>query len=406
MTHPEQPAHPEHPDRIVVVGASAAGLATAEALRRGGYAGSLTLVGEEVHPPYDRPPLSKQLLAGAWESDRLHLRSPEQITGLGLDLRLGVRAVALDTGRRELSLSDGSSLGYDALVVATGVRARQLPGTEAVPGVHALRTMEDALALRTAVRPGARLAVVGAGFIGAEAAAVASATGCEVTLISDIPQPLSDVLGPELGAMLTRTHADHGVRVETGVTVRGVTTHDGRADGVELSDGRTLAADVVLVGIGTLPNTEWLRESGLALGNGVECDAYLKAGDGVWAAGDVASWPDPVTGLRRRIEHRTNAAEQGLTVARNILAGEAATPFTTVPYVWSDQYDLKIQMYGSTRGAEHIRVVEGSVADRALVALYGTGDVVRGAVAVNMARAARTYRSHVTAGSSWPLATT
>lgn len=397
-------SHPEHPERVVVVGASAAGLGTAEALRRGGFTGSLTLVGDELHPPYDRPPLSKQLLAGAWESERLHLRSADHLTGLGLDLRLGVRANALDVGRREVRLGDGTGLGYHALVIATGVRARRLPGTDGVSGVHTLRTMDDALALRTSLRPGARLAVVGAGFIGAEAAAVASDAGSDVTLISDIPQPLSDVLGAELGALLTRTHIGHGVRVETGVSVKAVTTRDGAATGVELSDGRTVAADVVLVGIGTLPNTEWLRDSGLPLGNGVECDTRLSAAAGIWAAGDVASWPDPVTGLRRRIEHRTNAAEQGLAVARNILAGEAATDFSTVPYIWSDQYDLKIQMYGMTRGADHVRIVEGSVADRALVALYGTADSVRGVVAINMARAARTYRRLVAEGAPWPHA--
>ncbi|MFJ4918396.1 NAD(P)/FAD-dependent oxidoreductase [Streptomyces sp. NPDC088725] len=396
-------SHAQHPERIVVVGASAAGLSTAEALRRGGFAGTLTLVGDEVHPPYDRPPLSKQLLSGAWESERLHLRSTDQLTGLDLELRLGVTAVGLDQDRREVSLSDGSVLGYDALVIATGVRARRLPGTDGLPGVHALRTMDDALALRGSMRPGARLAIVGAGFIGAEAAAVASGTGCQVTLISDLPQPLSDILGPELGAMLTRTHTDHGVRVETGVLATGIPTRDGRACGVELSDGRTVDADLVLVGIGTVPNTEWLRDSGLPLGNGVECDAYLRAGEGIWAAGDVASWPDAVAGLRRRIEHRTNAAEQGLAVARNILAGEAATPFTSVPYVWSDQYDLKIQMYGLPRGAEHVRIVEGSVEDRALIALYGSESVVQGVVAINMARAARGYRRHVAEGSSWPL---
>jgi 3-phenylpropionate/trans-cinnamate dioxygenase ferredoxin reductase subunit len=204
--------------------------------------------------------------------------------------------------------------------------------------------------------------------------------------------------------MLTRSHTEHGVRVETGVVAKRVVTDGGVASGVELSDGRTVPADVVLVGIGTMPNTEWLRGSGLVLGDGVECDARLQAGDGVWAAGDVASWPDPATGLRRRIEHRTNAGEQGMAVARNILAGEAATAFTTVPFIWSDQYDLKIQMYGMTRAAECVRIVEGSVADRALIALYGTKSAVQGAVAVNMTRAARAYRRLVADGAPWPLA--
>ncbi|WP_330256058.1 FAD-dependent oxidoreductase [Nocardia sp. NBC_00565] len=384
------------PSRIAVVGASAAGLSVVEGVRRAGYAGRLTLIGEEQHLPYDRPPLSKQLLAGEWDTERLLLRAPEAITTLDLDLRLGSAAVALDTRAGEISLADGSRVGYDALVVATGTRARRLRGTEGVAGVHVLRTLEDALALREDLAARPHLLVVGGGFVGAEAAAVARGLGCEVTLVTDTAQPMSDALGDDLGAMLRAVHVEHGVRIESGVLVDQVLTADWQATGVRLADGRTIAADAVLVGIGAQPNVEWLTGSGVPVGNGVECDATLYAGSGVWAAGDVASWPHPHTGEPRRIEHRTNAAEQGLAVARNILAGpEHATPFDSVPYVWSDQYDLKVQIYGRTRGADQVRIVEGSLEDRKLVALYGKGGRVCGVAGVNLPRATRTYRNAV-----------
>ncbi|MFJ4923808.1 NAD(P)/FAD-dependent oxidoreductase [Streptomyces sp. NPDC088725] len=389
------------PSHVVVVGASAAGLSVCEGLRRLDYRGRLTLIGDEPHVPYDRPPLSKQLLAGAWEPERLHLRDQRILDELDLDLRLGARATGLDTTGRQVELADGERVGYDQLVIATGTRARRLPGTEGISGVHVLRTLDDALALRDNLRGKPRLVVVGGGFVGAEAAAVARELGCDVTLVTDTAMPLADVLGPELGAMLTAVHTEHGVRVQAGVRVDRITSEDGRVTGVRLADGRTLTADAVLVGIGAVPNTEWLAGSGVPVDNGVLCDTTLSAGDGVWAAGDIASWPAP-DGQRWRIEHRTNAAEQGLLVARNILAGPgAASAFTTVPYVWSDQYDLKIQIYGRPRGADHIRLVEGDVAGRKLVALYGKDGAVCAAVGVNMIRAARTHRAQVAAAAPW-----
>ncbi|WP_405688590.1 MULTISPECIES: NAD(P)/FAD-dependent oxidoreductase [unclassified Streptomyces] len=391
------------PSRIAVVGASAAGLSVVEGLRRGGYAGQLTLVGAEAHLPYDRPPLSKQLLTGEWESDRLPLRDADAIEALDLDLRLGTAAVALDTDRSEVTLADGSRIGYDALVVATGAAARRLPGTEGIAGVHVLRTLEDALAFRTELRAGPRLVIVGAGFVGAEAAAVARRAGAEVTMVTDAPVPLADALGPQLGGMLAEVHREHGVRIVAGAPVEQVLAEDGRTTGVRLRDGSTVAADAVLVGIGARPHTSWLDGSGITVGNGVECDATLYAGSGVWAAGDVASWPHPRAGGRVRIEHRTNAAEQGLAVARNILAGPgAAVPFDPVPYVWSDQYDLKIQVYGRTRDADEVRIAEGGLADRRLVALYAKDGRVCGAAGVNMPRATRGYRALVADCAPFP----
>ncbi|GAA2528809.1 NAD(P)/FAD-dependent oxidoreductase [Winogradskya humida] len=383
--------------RVVVVGASAAGLATAEALRRFGHDGPLVLIGEETHPPYDRPPLSKQLLSGAWHPDKLAL------TGVGdLELRLGAEAIELDVDARQVRLDDGSRVGYDDLVVATGARARRLPGTDGIGGVHVLRTLDDALALREALTAKPHLLVVGGGFVGAEAAAVARELGCPVTLVTDIAQPMGDVLGTELGAMLAGLHREHGVVVHTGAAVEEIVHERGRASGVRVKGGTTLEAGLILVGIGAQPNVEWLGGSGLTLGNGVECDETLYAGHGVWAAGDVASWPDPRTGVRHRIEHRTNAGEQGIAVARNLLAGRAAaTAFTTVPYVWSDQYDRKIQIYGSTRGADDIRVVEGSTGEGRLIALYAKNGVVSAAVGINMIRALRGYRALVADAAPW-----
>ncbi|MFI6093647.1 NAD(P)/FAD-dependent oxidoreductase [Streptomyces sp. NPDC051218] len=389
---------------IVVVGASAAGLATVEGLRRGGYEGSLTLVGGEPHLPYDRPPLSKQLLSGAWQPEKLYLRTPETYTGLQADHLLGAEAVALDTEGRSVRLADDRQVTYTQLVVATGASARTLPGTEGVAGVHTLRTVEDALALRAELAARPHLVIVGGGFVGAEAAAVARGLGCEVTLVTDQDAPLSDAVGAEVGGMLTAVHREHGVRVVTGSLVREVITESGRTAGVRLDDGRILPAGAVLIGIGARPNTGWLAGSGLSLTNGVDCNAFLHAGHGVWAAGDVASWPDADSGERLRIEHRTNATEQGLTVARNILAGPAATAFHTVPYVWSDQYDLKIQIYGRTRGADAMHIVEGSLHERKFTALYLRHGHVTAALGIGMIRPLRALRPLVAARAPWEQA--
>jgi len=385
---------------VVIVGASAAGLSVAETLRRQGFDGRISLVGDEAGLPYDRPPLSKELLSGAWPQERVRLRDETAIAGLRLDLRTGVAAVGADVRERTVALADGSRVSFDDLVIATGVRPRRLPGTDGVAGVHVLRTLADAVALRAELEHKPRLVIVGAGFLGAEAAAVAREAGAEVTLVSDIAAPLSDVLGPELGSMLVGMHREHGVEIITGVMVRQVLTVGGRAAGVRLADGRVLEADAVLVSIGCVPNVEWLAGSGIETGNGVLCDEFCQAGPGVWAAGDVASWVHPRWG-RIRIEHRTNAAEQGIAVARGILGDRR--PFAPVPYIWSDQYDRKIQIYGLPRGADGFTVTEGSVADRKLVALYRKGGCVGAAVGVNSLRSLRAARSLV--GLPWDAVT-
>lgn len=381
-------------NRIVVVGASAAGLAAVETLRREGYDGTLTLVGDEPHLPYDRPPLSKQLLSSEWEEDRLSLRRPEDLAALGLDLRLGTPARGLDVHGRRVLLADGEALPYDGLVVATGVRPRRLPGE----GAHVLRTLEDALTLRERLEPGRHLVVVGAGFLGAEAASVAWRLGARVTLLEPAAVPLAHAVGEDVGRVLAQAHHDRGVELRCGVGVTEVTE-----DGVRLADGGIVEADEVLVAIGSLPNTDWLAGSGLPVGDGVVCDEYLEAARGVYAAGDVARWYNPLFGTAMRIEHRTNAAEQGMAAARNLLAAPGARrPFAPVPYFWSDQYDLKVQAYGFLRGHEETVVVEGDLAERRFVAAYRTGDRVSGALAVGMPpRAIRTWRQAIASGAAW-----
>ncbi|MFI1032644.1 NAD(P)/FAD-dependent oxidoreductase [Streptomyces sp. NPDC020951] len=380
-------------NRIVVVGASAAGLAAVETLRREGHAGPLTLIGDEPHLPYDRPPLSKQVLASEWEEHRLPLRPAGDLAALDLDLRLGVAATGLDVAGRGVRLADGTEVPYDGLIIATGVRPRRLPGE----GAHVLRTLEDALTLRERLTPGRRLVVVGAGFLGAEAAAVAWRLGAEVTLLEPAAVPLAHAVGERVGRVLSRAHLDRGVNLRCGVTVTEVTE-----DGVRLGDGEIVEADEVLVAIGSTPNTDWLAGSGLAVGDGVVCDEYCEAARNIYAAGDVARWHNPLFGTSMRIEHRTNAAEQGMAAARNLLAPDARKPFAPVPYFWSDQYDMKIQAYGFLRGHDEVAVVEGDLAARRFVAVYRTGDRVSGALAVGMPpKAIRLWRQTIAAGAAW-----
>ncbi|MFF2510326.1 NAD(P)/FAD-dependent oxidoreductase [Streptomyces sp. NPDC058086] len=379
--------------RILVVGASAAGLAAVETLRREGYDGTLTLVGEEAHAPYDRPPLSKQVLGAQWEPERLALRAQAELDGLDLDLRLGVAATALDAAARTVLLADGTQLSYDGLIVATGVRPRRLPGE----GAHVLRTVDDALTLRERLGHGRRLVIVGAGFLGAEAAAVARGMGAEVTLLEPAPVPLAHAVGEEVGRVFSAAHLEHGVDLRTGVIVTEVTE-----DGVRLAGGELVDADEVLVTIGCVPNTGWLEDSGLKVADGLVCDQFCAAGTGVYGAGDVARWYNPLFGTSMRIEHRTNAAEQGSTAAYNLLHPEARRPFAPMPYFWSDQYDMKVQAFGHLRGHDEIVVVEGEMSERRFLAIYRTGDRLAGALAVGLPpKAMRPWRQAIATGTSW-----
>ncbi|MET9497237.1 FAD-dependent oxidoreductase [Streptomyces sp. NPDC006552] len=388
--------------RIVVAGASAAGLAAAETLRREGFGGTLTLVGAEPHLPYDRPPLSKQVLAGAWPPERTALRAGADLAALDLDLRLGTAATGLDTAARAVALSDGASVGYDGLIVATGVRPRGLPECAPADGVHVLRGLDDALTLRDRLAAGRRLVVVGAGFLGCEVASSARALGVAVTLVEPAPIPLAHAVGEQVGGHLARLHRDRGVDLRLGTKVTGIETGAAGRRGVQLSDGTVVVADDVLVAVGSLPNTEWLGGSGLDTGDGVVCDQYSAAAPGVYAAGDVARWYHPLFRTSLRVEHRTNAAEQGMAAARNLLRPERAEPFAPVPYFWSEQHGVRIQAFGHLRGHDEARVVQGDPAEGRFLVAYRTGATLTGALAVAMPpRELRRWRTAVAAGTAW-----
>lgn len=388
---------------IAVVGAGLAGLRTCQGLRDRGFEGRITLVGEEPHLPYDRPPLSKQFLAGTWDLDRVTLRSGDQLAALDLDMRLGpsYRAVGLDLAARRLSLAGGDSVTFDGLVLATGSAARTLPGISGLPGTHVLRTLDDAVALRQVLsRPWARLGLAGAGFIGLEVAATARRLGVDVTVVEPLEVPLGRVLGPVAGGACELMHREEGVRFHLRTVIETVEVGARAEAGAGslrcgLSDGHVLEVDALLVGIGAAPSVGWLEGSGLEAGSdGVRCDASLVAAPGVVVAGDLARWPapgaPPVTspGETIRVEHRTNAAEQGAVAAASLLAdlgfiapatpGEA--PSYTVPYVWSDQYDVKIQVLGLPRPDDEVIIVEGDPRERRFLALYGRGGHLAGVV--------------------------
>lgn len=368
---------------VVVVGGSLAGLRAVEALRERGFAGRLVWIGAEARAPYDRPPLSKEILRGEWEPERIAL-ARDGVEAFDAELRFGERAVALDTAARRVTLASGERIPFDGLVIATGAAARKLSGQPALEGVFVLRTLDDALAIREALAKRPRVAVVGGGFVGAEVAASCRQLGLEVAMIEAAGNPLEPALGAELGALYAELHREHGVTLRTGAAVAAL-EGAGRVERVRLADGSTLAADLVVVGIGARPETDWLAGSGLALRDGVVCDARCRAAPGIVAAGDVARWPHPRWG-ELRIEHWTNAVEQGAAAAAALLEGDAAPPFAPVPYVWSDQYGLKLFVAGRPRPGDTVRVIEGSLAERRFVALFGREGQLSGAAAIGPAR--------------------
>ena len=398
---------------VVVVGASLAGLRAAEEIRHERHAGPVVVVGDEAHPPYDRPPLSKQFLAGKWDLDRIHHHAPDKLDTLGIEFRLGRRVVALDTGARTLTFDDGESLTYGGLIVATGARARPLPGTAGMEAVHTLRTVDDCLAIRSRLASagsGARVVVVGAGFIGSEVAATCRSLGAEVTVVEALSTPLARVLGEEMGEACGALHRSHGVELRTGVGVAGVVGGhgagnvgaDGAAATVELVDGTRLEADVVVVGIGVAPEVEWLDGSGLEVGDGIVCDEWLFCAERVVAAGDVARWPLVSAGRDVRVEHWTNAAEGGAAAARNLLSGRrAAATYDPVPFFWSDQYETKIQVLGLPGPDDEVQVVDGSADEGRMVALYKRGDRLQAALAFSRPRQLMAYRPLLAAGASF-----
>lgn len=385
---------------ITIVGASLAGLRAAETLRRDGFDGTITMIGDEPHRPYDRPPLSKQILAGTWEPDRAPLATDESFDALNLDWRLGVRATGLDMGAATVTLDDGATVGHDGLIIATGARCRTIAGTEDLAGVYTLRTLDDCLAIKADFDASPRrVVVVGAGFIGAEVAATAKELGLDVTMVEMAPVPFERILGAEMGQVCADVQHDHGVDLRTGVGVDAIEGGD-RVERVVLTDGTVLEADVVVVGVGVTPNTEWLEGSGLTIDNGVVCDETCLAAPGVVAAGDVARWPNNRFDEVMRVEHWDNAVEQGVHAARRLLSGndEAYTP---VPWFWSDQFDRKIQLAGRTRPDDQVEIVTGSIEERRFAAAYGREGKLVGILGFNRPRHVMQYRGLMNDGASW-----
>jgi len=381
---------------LVVVGASLAGLRAVEAARRTGYTGPITLIGAEKHLPYDRPPLSKSFLGSEAPADVTPFRSKQELRDLGVELVLGAPAHGLIPERQVVGVGN-REFEYDAVVIATGASPRRLPGSDGVAGVHHLRTIDDAAAIRSALDSGARTVVIGAGFIGSEVASAARKRGLPVHVVESLELPLVRSIGAEVGSVCADLHVANGTDLRLGVGVAGVESDGGRVHGVRLDDGSVLPADLVVVGIGVQPATTWLEGSGVPLherDRGVVCDATLWTGlPGVYAAGDVAHVANPLFDDElMRLEHWTNAAEQGAAAAKHALDPSSAAPLASVPYFWSDWYGRRIQFVGTPR-ADEVQVVVP--ADDAFTALYRRDDRIVGALTIDRPREIMKFRRRI-----------
>ncbi|MCW2686563.1 MAG: phthalate 3,4-dioxygenase, ferredoxin reductase subunit [Mycobacterium sp.] len=389
-------------ETVVIVGSSVGGVRTAKALRSQGFPGRVVLIGGEARLPYDKPPLSKQFLAGAWDQSRLTMLTADDAGQAGIELRLGCPAERLDVASRVVILADDTHVRYDALVVATGADARPSPWPVA-SGVHVVRTLDDSRNLAHALAATGRVVVVGGGFIGAEVAATAHAAGREVTIVDPLSAPISRIVGDEVGVMLAGVHARHGVRTRFGLGVESV---DGCAGDlrVTLTNGESMRAATVVVGIGATPNDGWLAGSGLLIDDGVVCDEFCRAVDhsDVYAVGDVARWHHPHHREDVRLEHWTNAAEQATCVAHNIAHPDDLHAYAPTEYVWSDQYDWKIQIAGRPNRATLHRVVGEPDDEKPQLAAVFTDEsaMLRGAVTVNWPKALMICRRMIGSGST------
>lgn len=376
----------------MIVGGGLAAARTAEQLRRAEYAGAITIVSDENHLPYDRPPLSKEVLRA--ETDDVTLKPAEFYADNDITVLLGNGARSVDTVAKSLTLADGATLAYDELVIATGLVPKRIPSFPDLPGIHVLRSLDESRALRSEARDATRAVVVGAGFIGCEVAASLRALDVNVTLVEPQPAPLASVLGEQIGGLITRLHQVEGVDVRCGVGVAEVSGDD-RVRKVALSDGSELDADLVIVGIGSKPATDWLEDSGITIDNGVVCDEVGRTtAPHVWAIGDVASWLDVVAG-QVRVEHWSNVADQARAMVPAMLGHEASAA-VTVPYFWSDQYDVKIQCLGEPEATDTVHIVEDD--GRKFLAYYERDGVVVGVVGGGMPGKVMKTRAKIAAG--------
>lgn len=370
-------------DSVVIAGGGLGASRLAENLRGNGFTSPITIVSAESHPPYDRPPLSKSVLTD--DADRTDLKAPDFYAEAGIELRLDSRVVAVDPGTHTIAVDSGgqrTELPYGTLVLATGLAPRPFPGDGAqLRGVHMIRNYDDAVALREAFGEARRAVVIGAGFIGCEAAASLATRGLEVTVVEPASAPLAAALGPAIGGFVGRLHTEAGVAIRTGTGVARLCGDDGRVTGVELDDGTVLPADLVVVGIGGYPDLSYLEGSGIELadraeGGGIACDETGRtSAPDVFAVGDAANWAD-TQGNRRRVEHWNHTVEQAVLVAAHI--DEQALPAPAVPYFWSDQYDLKVQLLGSPRPDDEVHVVDDD--GRRFLAYYSRDGILTGVV--------------------------
>lgn len=389
------------PHHVVVVGASLAGLRAVEEARALGHTGPITLVGAERHLPYDRPPLSKEFLDQGPSSTTHVLPSADRLeVDLGVRLVLGAPATSLDLDLRQVTVG-AEPVPYDALLVTTGVTPRTLTGYQQLEGVHTLRTIDDATAIHAALERGARTVIVGAGFIGAEIASAASRKGVTPTVVEAAPVPLERAVGRTAGAALAQLHSRHGVRLRCDVGVTEI-LGDHRVHGVRLTDDSVLEADLVVVGIGASPSTGWLEGSGLTLDDGVVCDHTLRAAPGVYAAGDVARWTNPLFDRPMRLEHWTNAGEQAAHAMANLLDPASATPYQHVPYFWSDWYGRRIQFAGIPTGEP--TVVSGDWDADTFVALFRSADRLAGVLTLDRRGDIMKYRALIGRRATWQAA--
>jgi 3-phenylpropionate/trans-cinnamate dioxygenase ferredoxin reductase subunit len=369
-------------DRIVIVGAGLAGAKAAEGLRKAGFDGSLSLIGDEAPRPYLRPPLSKDYLRGEKPVDGVFVHPAEYYDENRIDVRGSTTATAIDPTARGVTLDDGTTVSFDRLLIATGAAPRRLPvpGAE-LPGVHSFRTLADADALRDAVRDAERIAVIGAGWIGSEVAASLRSLGRNVVLIAPDAVPLERVLGPTIGGVYGDLHRDHGVELRLGTGVARIVGTD-RVEAVETTAGDRSPVDLVVVGIGVTPRTALASGAGLSVGDGIEVSATLETSvPGIFAAGDVASAWHPFYGRRVRTEHWANARFGGAAAARSLLGG--TEPYERIPYFYSDQYDVSMEYTGHATASDEL-VVRGSLTERSFVAFWLRGDVVVAGMNVNV----------------------